>query len=100
MVTWHPTRDNEIILNVDGSSIGSLSAASFGGLFCNKQGGWIHGFADSIGVGNNLLAELLALYHGLQVDWSRNFYDLTCYSDSKNVLQLVTWHNYAPSSRT
>lgn len=53
-------------------------AAGFGGIFRNKRGVWIHGFAGSIGVGDNLLVELMVMYHGQHTAWSKNFHDLTC----------------------
>lgn len=100
VVTWHPMRDKDIILNMDGSSIGNPRVAGFEGLFYTRNGSWIHGFAGSIAIGDDLLAELMALYHGLNLAWSKNYHDLTCYSESKNVLQLVAttnnWHNYSP----
>lgn len=101
VVTWHPTKDKEVILNVDGSSFGNQGVTGFGGIFRTKFGDWIQGFARSTGVGDNLLAELMELYHSLRLTQSKVYRDLTCYFDSKNVLLLVTspsnvWHNYAP----
>lgn len=43
-VTWHPTRDCSIILNVDGSSIDNPGPSGFGGLLRHGDGAWIHEF--------------------------------------------------------
>lgn len=65
-----------IVLNVDGSSIGNLGPAGFGGIFRDNDGSWMHGFVGSIGHANNLLTELLALYNGLSLAWRKGYWGL------------------------
>lgn len=43
-VYWHPSREDCIVLNVDGSSFGNPSRSSFGGLIRIGDGSWIVGF--------------------------------------------------------
>ncbi|XP_045799915.1 uncharacterized protein LOC123894078 [Trifolium pratense] len=65
MVRWNAQGGNDMILNVDGSSIGNHGVSGFGGLIRNSDGGRIQGFAGNIGISNILHAELLAMYYGL-----------------------------------
>jgi ribonuclease HI len=85
-------------LNVDGSSLGNLGVSGFGGLLRNDNGAWILGFVGNIDFSNIFHAELLAMYHGLEVT------NLVCYSDSKTAINLIfatvnDWHHYAPIIR-
>ncbi|GAU40002.1 hypothetical protein TSUD_211230 [Trifolium subterraneum] len=92
MVRWNAQGGNRMILNVDGSSIGNPGVSDFGGLIRNSDGGWIHGFAENIGISNILHAELLTMYHGLVLAWELDIKDLWFYSDSKNVIKLLSDH--------
>lgn len=100
IVKWNSTRDQRILLNVVGSSFGNSGNSGFGGLLRRANGECLGGFAGSIGISNNLHAELLALYHGLSFAWTKGFRSLICYTDSQNALQLVLddlniWNRYA-----
>jgi len=66
-VRWYPLLEGYIKVNVDGSSFGNPGNASFGGLLRNNSGVWIHGFSRSCGRASNLLAELSAIWRGLQI---------------------------------
>jgi ribonuclease HI len=99
MVRWNAHCGNNMILNVDGRSIGNLGISGFGGLICNSDGAWVHSFAGNIDFSNILHAELLAVYHGLSLAWELVIKDLWCYSDSKTVIKLLSdhvngWHCY------
>ncbi|PNX95949.1 ribonuclease H [Trifolium pratense] len=72
------------------SCIGNLGIAGFGGLIRNDDGGWIIGYHGHIGFSNILHAELLALLFGLQLAWDKGLSNIICYSDSLNVVKLVT----------
>lgn len=87
-VTWHPSRSLRHVLNVDGSSVGNPSPASFGGLLRTGDGKWLTGCYGSIGVSENLKAELAALFHGLLMAWDFGVRDLVCYSDSSFAIEL------------
>ncbi|CAJ2657171.1 unnamed protein product [Trifolium pratense] len=100
LVKWNALGSTDMILNVDGSSIGNPGASGFGGLIRNSDGAWVHGFSGNIGFSNILHAELMALYHGLLLAWELNIKDLQCYSDSATAIKLITepvdkWHHYA-----
>ncbi|KAJ1404893.1 Ribonuclease H-like superfamily, partial [Sesbania bispinosa] len=44
LVKWLPPQEDEIALNVDGSSMGNPGPAGFGGLLRDHQGSWMKGF--------------------------------------------------------
>jgi hypothetical protein len=90
MVRWNAQGGNNMILNVDGSSIGNPGISGFRGLIRNSDGAWVHGFAGNIGFSNILHAELLAVYHGITLAWELDINDLWCYSDSKIVIKLLS----------
>lgn len=59
---------------------------------------WIMG---SVGIANNLNAELIAMLQGLQLAWAMEIRELFCYSDSTTKLSLLMeevqpFHAYAP----
>lgn len=83
-------------LKVDGSSRGNPRPADFGGLVRNDMGGFIVGFSGSVGFYEILQAELLAIFHGLQISWERGFKQVVLYSDSMLALGLVrvSWSRF------
>lgn len=100
IVTWHPSKDSDIILNVDGSCCGNPGRAGFGGLLRTNDGRWICGFSGFIGISNNLHVELLGLYRGLRLAWDKGYRNVKYYSDSAHSIQHVSsslnkWHFYA-----
>lgn len=66
-VTWHASREDLVVLNVDGSCVGNLWPYGFGGPLRYSNGVWIKGFSGHLGISNNLHVELLALLHGLHL---------------------------------
>lgn len=88
-VAWHPQSLAATILNVDGSCVGNLRRPGFGGVLRHEDGQWITGFARHLGVSNNLYAEIMALYQGLNLAWNLGYQDLQCYIDYINVLSLL-----------
>ncbi|PNX91672.1 ribonuclease H [Trifolium pratense] len=100
LVRWNALDGTGMILNVDGSSIGNPVIFGFGGLICNADGAWVHGFFGNLGVTNILHAELMAIYKGLLLVWEMNIKELWCYSDSVTAIKLISdpvneWHHYA-----
>lgn len=85
-VTWHQSREDVVVLNVDGSADGSLGRAGFGGLLRQGDGAWMLGFYGSLGATSSLLA---VLFFGLQTAWDYGVRRLVCYSDSSMALKLV-----------
>lgn len=100
IVAFHPTRDTETILNVDGSSFGNSSRSGFSGLPCTNEGRWLCGFSGNIGISNNLHAELLGLFRGLMLAWEKDYRATKYCTESALTLHLVSvdlnqWHFYA-----
>lgn len=98
LVTWHPSKDFEIILNVDSSNFGKLGRSGFGGLLRTNEGQWLCCFSGNIGILNNLHAELLGLLPRL-MSCDKCYCIVKSYSDSAHTLQLVfsdfnNWHYY------
>ncbi|PNX93847.1 ribonuclease H [Trifolium pratense] len=61
LVRWNAHGGTDMILNVDGSSIGNPDISGYGGIIRNADGAWIHGFFGNLGVTNILHAELMAI---------------------------------------
>lgn len=53
-VTWHPSREDVAVLNVDGSCIGNPGRAGFSGLLRTTEGEWMIGFYGFLVIGDNL----------------------------------------------
>ncbi|GAU31044.1 hypothetical protein TSUD_214800 [Trifolium subterraneum] len=75
LVTWARPMEGTICLNVDGSLLGSLNSAGYGGLLRNHNN-------ESI-----LFAEIMVVLHGLTICWENGYRKINCLSDS---LQLIT----------
>lgn len=76
--------DDVIVLNVDGSSMGNLGPAGFWALLRRGDGQWLVGCYGSIGVADNVLAELAAmmLVRANTLAWDFGARKLVCYADS------------------
>jgi len=100
-VRWNCHNHSCTILNVDGSCLGSPVRAGFGGIIQNCHGFYLAGFSGHISNSDDiLLAELTAIYHGLQVAIDMGIDELVCYSDSLLSINLITintpmFHIYA-----
>lgn len=66
-VHWEPPPKGYVKLNTDGSFLESSSAMGTGGLIRSEEGEWFGGFSSSDGAGDMLLAEVLAVLHGLNL---------------------------------
>lgn len=88
-VVWLPPADGSIKVNVDGSSFGNPGQAGYGGLVRNNLGEWICGFYGSCGVADNLIAEIYAIMHGLDLAWNRGYRDVILGTDSKSAIDLL-----------
>ncbi|KAJ8768982.1 hypothetical protein K2173_023977 [Erythroxylum novogranatense] len=74
---------------MDGSFVGNPGTAGFRGLLRDDRSRWLVGFFGYIGHTTSLLAELLALQHGMALAWQRGFRQLIVESDSQDVIRLV-----------
>lgn len=88
-------------LNTDGSHNPSSLSMGTGGLIRNDQAGWLMGFSSHGGVGDVLLAELLAIKNGLRIAWENGFRAVLCESDSLEAVSMISdnskhdFHEYA-----
>nr|KYP44262.1 14.7 kDa ribonuclease H-like protein [Cajanus cajan] len=67
-----------VTLNVDGSALTNPGDSGYGGLVRDHEGKFILGFYGSIGVSNNIHAEIMALLKGLEICWARGFTHVRC----------------------
>lgn len=88
-ISCHPSREDCIVLNVDGSCIGNPGAAGMGGVIRNTNGDWLWGFTSYLGHQDNLFAELMAMNKGLLLAWDQGYRQVVCYSDSLLAIHLV-----------
>jgi len=89
-VKWNNNNFDCTILNVDGSCIGNLIRAGFGGLICNSAGFFLARFSDFLPYSTNILqAELTTIFHGLSMVKEMGIAELVCYSDSLLCINLI-----------
>ncbi|CAA0815634.1 Unknown protein [Striga hermonthica] len=86
-VTWNPCQCTGMILHTDGSSMGNPGPSEFGAVLRTHEGVWIEGISGNIGIADNTLAEVIAIFEGLSLAVARGCTDLTCYSDSQEALR-------------
>ncbi|RZB51795.1 hypothetical protein D0Y65_048285 [Glycine soja] len=68
---WIPPTSNFIKLNTDGSSLGNPDNVVFGCLLCDSLGQWISSYLGSCEIATCLFAELIAIYHGINIAWNK-----------------------------
>ncbi|XP_024640718.1 uncharacterized protein [Medicago truncatula] len=101
MVKWNQGNHQCLILNVDGSCLGTPIRAGFGGIFRNNVGAYLSGYSGFIPESTDvLLAELTALHQGLLMAAAMGIEELSCYSNSLLSINLITgtasnYHAYA-----
>jgi len=100
-IKWNNDNLSGVILNVDGSCLGTSLRAGYGGVIRNVAGFSLSGFFDFILDSFDILyGELYAIYQGLILARSLNIDDLVCYSDSLHCINLLkgpnlSFHVYA-----
>lgn len=85
---------------MDGSCLGDSGRAGAGGLIRRGDGSWVIGFSCFLGIANSTYAELMAVYHGLNLAMNNGCTYICCYSDSKTAIDLISkpidkFHSYA-----
>jgi ribonuclease HI len=88
-VAWSKPEAGTICLNVDGSMLGSVNAAGFGGLIRNSAGTFLGGCYGTTVQPNILYAEIMAVLHGLELCWNKGCRKVVCYSDSLQAVKLI-----------
>ncbi|KAL3538875.1 hypothetical protein ACH5RR_002241 [Cinchona calisaya] len=89
LLGWEFPRQGWVKLNVDGSAIGYPGSAGGGDLLRNDQGLRIFGFAVIIGKSTSLVAELWAIWKGLEISWDLGLKHLEIESDSLLGVQII-----------
>ena len=101
VVKWNCSNHEYYILNVDGSCLGNPQRCGFGVLLRNNASFFVSGFSGYIAISTDiLLAELYAIFHGLQMVSALGISDFVCYSDSLLSIILINgpplkFHLYA-----
>jgi len=88
-VSWHPTREDCFVLNVDGNCLCDGRAGA-GGLIRRGDGSWVTGFNGFLGIANNTYAELMTLFFGLKLANNMGCNQVYCYSNLKTIIDIVT----------
>ncbi|KAF7821907.1 reverse transcriptase [Senna tora] len=89
-ISWSPPPEGWLKLNVDGTCQGSPKLIAGGGLIRDSLGNWIHGFTKFFGQGNSILAELCAIYEGLNLAKSLHCEKLIVETDSLSAVNLIS----------
>ena len=84
--SWHPSRIQDTILNVDGSSFGNPGRSGFGGVLRTLDETWLFGFSSFFGISK--LACGTACDHA-QLTWERGHHNVICYSDFLHTINLI-----------
>ncbi|XP_024640640.1 uncharacterized protein [Medicago truncatula] len=88
-IKWNNNNHACVILNVDGSCIGSPTIASYGGILRNYAGFFLSGFYGYIQNSSDILyAELYVIYKGLLLAKEMGITDFVCYSDSLHCINI------------
>ncbi|CAL1375172.1 unnamed protein product [Linum trigynum] len=88
-ISWVAPHRGWMKLNVDGASAGNPGQAGAGGLIRDEHGRWQAGFVAMIGEATAALAELWALFHGLNLAWKFRCTNLLIETDSQLVIQWL-----------
>lgn len=89
-VTWHASKEDVQVLNVDGSQFEETGNAGFGGSLRGGVGEWILGFSGYIGISNCAHAKLMAILRGLELAWIHSARKLICHTDSLLAVGLIS----------
>lgn len=89
-VEWKKPRIGWTKLNFDGSCKGKNGKASIGGLIRNDKAEFLLGYAESIGLSNSTMAELIALRRGLELVLEYGWNDkLWLEGDAKTLVEII-----------
>lgn len=70
-------------------AFGNLGSVGGGGLIRNDQCVWFFGFSINFGCTISLVAELWAIWQGIQIAWNLDIKHLQVESDSLQAISLV-----------
>ncbi|KAF7844395.1 reverse transcriptase [Senna tora] len=92
-VGWEPLPLGWWKLNTDESCQRNQNLIGGGGLILDSNGNWVNGFSKFMGEGNNLIAELWAIFEGLKLANHLHCSHLIVESDSLAVVNLINSNN-------
>ncbi|MBA0727845.1 hypothetical protein Golax_000796, partial [Gossypium laxum] len=88
-VKWNPPKKGCVKVNTDRTSIDNGNYSTIGGVLRDCHGNWIAGSYRFVGRCPILIAELWAIYHGLQVARHRGYFKVILESDSKATVNML-----------
>ena len=88
-VGWEPPPVDWISLNTEGSSRRHLGMGGGGGVFRDRRGPWLGGFAKKLGVCLSVRAELRAVLRRLLLATEKGFQKLVVNVDSSVVVDML-----------
>ncbi|CAL1371641.1 unnamed protein product [Linum trigynum] len=88
-VGWTPPAEGWVMVNTDGASNGNPGPAGAGGVVRDTLGNWLGGFVANIGSATAALAELWAIFYGLELTWKLGFRVVKVATDSQLAIQLI-----------
>jgi len=95
MVCLNNNNFNCVVLNVDGSCLGTPIRVGYGGIIRNFAGFFIPGFSGFLTTTTDILmAELTAIHRGLLLAVETDIEEMVCYSDSMLSIKLRTEHAF------
>jgi hypothetical protein len=89
LISLIPPLENYVAVNVDGSVQRNLGVVGFGGLIQHSFFKWISRFYGYVGVSNNILVELLAIFYGLSLAWDSGYRNVSYFLDCLEAIGLV-----------
>lgn len=92
LIKWNNNNHSHVILNIDGSCLGSPTKFGYGGVLRNEAGFYLSDFSGYIHDTSDILyAELYAIYQGLLLAKEKGITNLIIsYSDSLLCINIVT----------
>ncbi|CAL1388604.1 unnamed protein product [Linum trigynum] len=88
-ISWAPPAKGWVMVNTDGASNGNPGPAGAGEVVRGPLGNWLGGFVAGIGSATAVLAELWAIYYGLELTWKLGHRVVKLASDSQLAIQLI-----------
>ncbi|KAL6494776.1 ubiquitin-specific protease ubp15 [Orobanche gracilis] len=95
---WSRPPEDWFKLNVDGSIDTSGQSGAVGGLLRDANGNWKWGFSKLIGPTIVDEAELLAIFHGLDIAWSKRIHELVVETDSESIFKMLADDSHVTDS--
>lgn len=88
------------VVSVDASFTHSLEVAGIGGCIRSKTGSWIKGFLKSIYTLDALMAEIIAIIHGLQLGQQSGLDSVLLVSDCQEAILRINQENVCVDAYT